>query len=173
MTSLSASDLTSQNTKTQILGFLGGPVVRTRCFHCCGLGLTPGYGTKVPQALRCDINKYNSSENQLPYFLISKSPNVLEVSLLQKTRLCTVSRTKAPVIFFFSSAINFCPDSFSTSLKLAHLSPIFKTKKLSFALYLPPLFFWSPSLANFKNFILNTLSLLRHFPPLPPFNTVH
>ena len=27
--------------------FPGGPVVRTRCFHCQGLGLIPGQGTKT------------------------------------------------------------------------------------------------------------------------------
>ena len=29
--------------------FPGGPVVRTQCFHCCGLGSIPGRGTKIPQ----------------------------------------------------------------------------------------------------------------------------
>ena len=30
--------------------FPGGPVVRTRRFHCHGLGSIPGWGTKIPQA---------------------------------------------------------------------------------------------------------------------------
>ena len=30
--------------------FPGGPVVRTLHFHCCGPGLIPGWGTKIPQA---------------------------------------------------------------------------------------------------------------------------
>ena len=30
--------------------FPGSPVVRTRCFHCRGLGSIPGWGTKIPQA---------------------------------------------------------------------------------------------------------------------------
>ena len=29
--------------------FPGGPVVRTWCFHCQGLGSIPGWGTKIPQ----------------------------------------------------------------------------------------------------------------------------
>ena len=29
--------------------FSGGPVVRTRCFHCHGLGSFPGQGTEIPQ----------------------------------------------------------------------------------------------------------------------------
>ena len=28
----------------------GGPVVRTRCFHCQGSGPIPGQGTKIPHA---------------------------------------------------------------------------------------------------------------------------
>ena len=31
--------------------FPGGLVVRTWCFHCCGLGSVPGLGTKILQAL--------------------------------------------------------------------------------------------------------------------------
>ena len=30
--------------------FPGSPVVRTRHFHCCGLGSIPGWGTKILQA---------------------------------------------------------------------------------------------------------------------------
>ena len=30
--------------------FPGGPVVRTQCFHCRGLGSASGWGTKIPQA---------------------------------------------------------------------------------------------------------------------------
>ena len=30
--------------------FIGGPVVRTWCFHCYGPGLIPGQETKIPQA---------------------------------------------------------------------------------------------------------------------------
>ena len=32
--------------------FPGGPVVRAQRFHCRGPGLTPGQGTKIPQAAR-------------------------------------------------------------------------------------------------------------------------
>ena len=30
--------------------FPGGPVVRTQCFHYCGPGSVPGWGTGIPQA---------------------------------------------------------------------------------------------------------------------------
>ena len=33
--------------------FPGGPVVRTRQFHCRGPGSIPAQGTKIPQAARC------------------------------------------------------------------------------------------------------------------------
>ena len=32
--------------------FPGGPVVRTRHFHCRGLGSIPGQGTEIPQAVQ-------------------------------------------------------------------------------------------------------------------------
>ena len=32
--------------------FPGGPVIRTQHFHCRGPGLIPGWGTKIPQAVR-------------------------------------------------------------------------------------------------------------------------
>ena len=28
--------------------FPGGPVVRTQCVHCYGMGSIPGQGTKIP-----------------------------------------------------------------------------------------------------------------------------
>ena len=34
----------------KLLVFPGGPVVRTWLFHCQGLGATPGWRTKIPQA---------------------------------------------------------------------------------------------------------------------------
>ena len=33
-----------------VLEFPGGPVVRTRHFHCRGWGSIPGWGTKIPHA---------------------------------------------------------------------------------------------------------------------------
>ena len=33
--------------------FSGGSVVRTWCYHCRGLGLIPGQGTKTPQTTQC------------------------------------------------------------------------------------------------------------------------
>ena len=38
--------------------FLGGPVVRTRHFHCQGPGSIPGQGTKIPQAMRHGQKKF-------------------------------------------------------------------------------------------------------------------
>ena len=37
--------------------FPGGPVVRTQCFHCWGLGSIPGWQTKIPQAMLCREKK--------------------------------------------------------------------------------------------------------------------
>ena len=37
--------------------FPGSPVVGTPCFHCQGLGLIPGRGTKIPQAALCSQKK--------------------------------------------------------------------------------------------------------------------
>ena len=31
--------------------FPGGPVVKTPCFQCRGMGSIPGQGTKIPQAV--------------------------------------------------------------------------------------------------------------------------
>ena len=35
----------------------GGPVVRSQCFHSCGLGSIPGWGTKITQASWCGKKK--------------------------------------------------------------------------------------------------------------------
>ena len=37
--------------------FPGGLVVRSRCFHCLGLGSIPGWGTEMLQATRCGKKK--------------------------------------------------------------------------------------------------------------------
>ena len=38
--------------------FPGGPVIKTPCFHCRGMGLISGWGTKIPHAVPCgQINK--------------------------------------------------------------------------------------------------------------------
>ena len=37
--------------------FPGGPVVRTLCFHCRGMGSIPGWGIKILQAMWCGQNK--------------------------------------------------------------------------------------------------------------------
>ena len=39
-----------KNTKDR--EFPGSPVVRARCFQCCGPGSIPGWGTKIPQAMK-------------------------------------------------------------------------------------------------------------------------
>ena len=39
-----------QNYEAKMLDFSGHPVVKTLCFHCRGLGLIPGQGTKIPHA---------------------------------------------------------------------------------------------------------------------------
>ena len=35
----------------------GGQVVRSQCFHSCGLGSIPGWGTKITQASWCGKKK--------------------------------------------------------------------------------------------------------------------
>ena len=37
--------------------FPGSLVVRILCFHCRGLGLIPGWGTEIPQAVQCGQRK--------------------------------------------------------------------------------------------------------------------
>lgn len=106
---------------------------------------------------------------ELPRFPINKSPNLLEVHLLSKTV------TNVPVTSHFSHIIKLSsPDSFSTSLKLAQLSPISKneTKQKSLSPYprLPtyPVFdlHWQISL----NFILHSLLHLDiSYPLFTPF----
>ena len=42
-----------------------GPVVRTQCFHCPGLGSIPGQGNKIPNATRCSSQiKINKIKNK-------------------------------------------------------------------------------------------------------------
>ena len=48
--------------------FPGGPVVRTRRFHCCGLSSIPGQGTKIPQAAwHGQKKKKKKNRKILPY----------------------------------------------------------------------------------------------------------
>ena len=42
--------------------FPGGPVLRTRRFHCCSLGSIPGQGTKIPQAVWSKNNKQTNKQ---------------------------------------------------------------------------------------------------------------
>ena len=45
--------------------FPGGLLVRIWCFHCCGLGSIPGWGTEIPQAVWCaPPPKKNQNQNQ-------------------------------------------------------------------------------------------------------------
>ena len=46
--------------------FPGGPVVRTRCFHCSGTGAIPGWGTKIPQATQQGQKKKKSGLQKTP-----------------------------------------------------------------------------------------------------------
>ena len=41
-----------------------GPMVRTWCFLCCGLGLIPGWGTKIPQAMKNGQQKRKKVKKQ-------------------------------------------------------------------------------------------------------------
>ena len=44
--------------------FPGGPVVRTLHFHCRGPGFNPGWGTKIPQAVRHGQKKQKQKQKQ-------------------------------------------------------------------------------------------------------------
>ena len=44
--------------------FPGGPVVRTRSFHCWGPGSIPGQGTKIPQAAQCGQEKKKKKKDE-------------------------------------------------------------------------------------------------------------
>jgi len=53
--------------------FPGGPVARTRHFHCYGLGSVPGVGTKILQASRCgQKQKKKKKEGLLPNTIYKK-----------------------------------------------------------------------------------------------------
>ena len=41
-----------------LMEFSGSPIVRTWCFHCCGLDAIPGQGTKILQATWCDQKQF-------------------------------------------------------------------------------------------------------------------
>ena len=57
--------------------FPGGPVVRTRRFHCSGLGSIPGQGTKIPQAMWLG-QKSKQTIRQKSKPSIEKSQNFIE-----------------------------------------------------------------------------------------------
>ena len=55
----------SKKKKHSAREFPGGPVVRTPCFHCGGVGSIPGQGTKIPQAVQCgQKTKTNKQKTQ-------------------------------------------------------------------------------------------------------------
>ena len=59
--------------------FPGGPVVRTRRFHCCGRGSIPGQGTKIPQATQHSQKQTSKQTNRGPSTLL----NLITSSFLQ------------------------------------------------------------------------------------------
>ena len=72
--------------------FPGGPVVRTRRFHCWGLGSTPGWGTKIPQAVQRGQQINKKIKNFAPLvvlFLFCISLSLLDIlaSLLENALL--------------------------------------------------------------------------------------
>ena len=48
-----------------LLEFPDEPVDSTRHFHCQGLGLIPGHGTKIPQAEQLSQNNNNNKNSQI------------------------------------------------------------------------------------------------------------
>ena len=59
--------------------FPGGPVLRTWCFHCWGLGSILGWGTKIPQASQCSQKKKKKKKGQPRQAVV-----ILYLSLLLK-----------------------------------------------------------------------------------------
>ena len=45
--------------------FPDGPVVRSWCFLCCGLGLIPVWGTQIPQAMKHGQKKKKKEEEKV------------------------------------------------------------------------------------------------------------
>ena len=45
--------------------FAGGPVVRTLCFTAKGVGSVPGWGTKIPQAMKHGQKKKREREKYM------------------------------------------------------------------------------------------------------------
>ena len=56
--------------------FPGGPVVKTPRSHCRGPGSTPGWGAKIPRAVRCGQKKKKKKKEKLPEDTYSKKVNV-------------------------------------------------------------------------------------------------
>ena len=64
---------TEPGFKHQPWDFPGGPVVSTQHFHCCGSGLIPGQGTKIPQTMRHgQKTKQNEKNTSLAIQQLSK-----------------------------------------------------------------------------------------------------
>ena len=60
----------------KVPGFPDGPVVRTRNFHCDGLGLIPGQRTEILQAVRCGKKKkvnFISASSESSFFTAKTS----------------------------------------------------------------------------------------------------
>ena len=63
VTLISSNLLYSKNTvhntyrKKRVRKYPGDLVVRALCFHCRGKSLIPDWGTKIPQAFRCNQTK--------------------------------------------------------------------------------------------------------------------
>ena len=81
--------------KIHIQEFPRGPVVRTRCFHCCGPDSIPGGDTKIPQTVQ-----YSQKINNKIHILIFKS-------YFLRVTLC-----------LYSSEVNQCLDRLSIQMNL-------------------------------------------------------
>ena len=75
--------------------FAGGPVVRTLCFTAKGVGSVPGWGTKIPQAMKHGQKKKKREREKYMFGLCShpsRAPKTLGLSFKErKTKVSFVT----------------------------------------------------------------------------------
>ena len=83
--------------------FSGGSVVRTLCCLCKGVGLTPGWGTKIPHTTLCG----------------QKIKNKIKINrrLVMKHKCCSNSWTNCPGRALHEGDEAFCPNSWICGLE--------------------------------------------------------
>ena len=67
--------------------FPSGPVIRSQCFHSCGPGSIPGWGTTIPQASWCGKKK-KKEKNKSKAAEISTYCNSVYLILITYIHVC-------------------------------------------------------------------------------------